>query len=53
MLGGDGMGCFNDHVSDIFYLSGKDGTWKKTFKNLVVPTSFHVALLVPDSFVEC
>ena len=58
MIGGDNVGTFSEYrgrgdVSDIYYLSGKDGTWKKSFKVIDIPRQFHVAMLIPDSFVKC
>ena len=52
MIGGDAVG-HTGYTSDIFYLHGKDGTWKKTFKTMNNPSEFHVAMLIPDSFVWC
>jgi N-acetylneuraminic acid mutarotase len=53
MVGGDDTGTFSGHVSDIIYLSGKEGTWERTFKSLEKPSSHTVAMLIPDSYVQC
>ena len=52
MIGGDD-GSDTRSTSDIFYLSTKNGDWAQTFKSLDVPSSDHVALLVPDSLINC
>ena len=53
MVGGDDIGNYEGHVSDIIYLSGKEGTWKRTFKTLEISSSHNIAMLIPDSYVQC
>ena len=52
VIGGDD-GSDTRSTSDIFYLSTKNGDWAQTFKSLDVPSSDHVAMLVPDSLINC
>ena len=53
MVGGDDIGTYEGHVSDIIYLSGKEGKWERTFKTLEISSSHNVAMLIPDSYVQC
>ena len=53
MVGGDDIGTYGGHVTDILYLSGKEGTWERTFKTLKKPSAHPVAMFIPDSYVKC
>ena len=53
MIGGDATGDFSGSTPHIFHLPGKDGHWRRTFKTLDVPRADHVAMLIPETFINC
>ncbi len=53
MIGGDDVGDFRGSTPHVFYLPGKDGHWHRTYKTLDVSRAHHVAMLIPDTFINC
>ena len=53
LVGGDDKGNYEGYTHDILYLSNKDATWQVTFNTLPVACAHHVAMLIPDSFIQC
>lgn len=51
--GKGGVLIVGEDLSSILYLSTKDGIWKKTWKTIDNPRMGHLAMMIPDSFVNC
>ena len=52
-VAGDDKGKYKGFIHNILYLSNKDASWQVTYNALPVACAHHVAMLIPDSFIQC